>query len=33
MEKKLGHRGFGNLRKTAAAEHELSDTTRDGIVS
>jgi hypothetical protein len=27
MEKKLGHRGFGNLRKEAAAEHDLGDAT------
>jgi len=27
MEKKLGHRGFGKLRKEAAAEQELVDTT------
>ena len=25
MEKKLGHRGFGKLRKEAAAERDLSD--------
>jgi hypothetical protein len=25
MEKKLGHRGFGKLRREAAAERDLSD--------
>ena len=27
MEKKLGHRGFGKLRKEAAAKKDLSDAT------
>ena len=27
MEKKLGHRGFGKLRKEAGAEQELIDAT------
>lgn len=27
MEKKLGHRGFGNLRKEAAAEQDRIDAT------
>ena len=27
MEKKLGHRGFGKLRKEAAARQDLSDAT------
>ena len=27
MEKKLGHRGFGKLRKEAAATQDLSDAT------
>jgi hypothetical protein len=27
MEKRLGHRGFGNLRKEAAAQQDLSRAT------
>jgi len=27
MENKLGHRGFGNLRKEAAAKRDLIDAT------
>jgi len=27
MEKKLGHRGFGKLRKEAAAKQDLNDAT------
>jgi len=27
MERKLGHRGFGNLRKEAAAQQDLADAT------
>ncbi len=27
MEKKLGYRGFGKLRKEAAAKQDLSDVT------
>ena len=30
MEKKLGHRGFGKLRKEAAAKHDLGDAIRSG---
>jgi hypothetical protein len=30
MEKKLGHRGFGKLRKEAAARQDLSEATISG---
>jgi hypothetical protein len=32
MEKKLGHRGFGNLRKEAAAEQDLVELV-EGITA
>jgi hypothetical protein len=30
MEKKLGHRGFGKLRKEAAAQQDLNSATSPG---